>query len=111
MRRTSTLARDMGHGMTQPTKPNDARNTNATWLVTAKNESGGMGQFPRRVFVVGMMVATMAGCNKMIRRGQSPDDQLIKVKESKSGSKYIRETCAIWGLEYFKTEEIGLKIR
>jgi hypothetical protein len=57
----------------------------------------------------GILVST--GCNKFIKRAQSPDDDSeITQFEDKSpvGPKYISETCGMWGMDYAKIEGIGL---
>lgn len=59
------------------------------------------------LFVAGILVA-VAGCNNMIRRGQSPDDQLVKLTEDADDTLYIENTCRIYGLDFAKIEGIGL---
>ena len=61
------------------------------------------------VSVAGIIGAT--GCNRFIKRGQSPDDEsdLTQfVDKSPTGPKYISETCGMWGMDYAEIEGIGL---
>jgi len=61
------------------------------------------------ISVAGILTAT--GCNKFIKRAQSPDDgeDLSQfVDKSPTGPKYISETCGMWGMDYAKIEGIGL---
>jgi flagellar basal body P-ring protein FlgI len=44
----------------------------------------------------------------MIRRGQSPDDQLVKLTEEADDTQYIEDACRIYGLNFAKIEGIGL---
>ena len=52
------------------------------------------------------------GCNNMIRRGQSPDEQLIKFNDApnlnQKDTKYVASICNVWGLNYEKIEGVGL---
>ena len=59
------------------------------------------------LFVAGLVIA-VAGCNNMIKRGQSPDDQLLKLSEEADSTRYIEDTCRIYGLNFAKIEGIGL---
>ena len=59
--------------------------------------------------VAGILTAT--GCNKFIKRGQSPDDEgevSRFVDKSPTGPKYVSETCNMWGMDYAEIEGIGL---
>ena len=59
--------------------------------------------------VAGILTAT--GCNKFIKRGQSPDDEgdvSQFVDNAPTGPKYVSETCNMWGMDYAKIEGIGL---
>lgn len=44
----------------------------------------------------------------MIKRGQSPDDQMIKLSEEVSETKYIADACRIYGMNFAKIEGIGM---
>ena len=60
------------------------------------------------VSIAGILTAT--GCNNLIKRAQSPDDDELGqfVDKSAVGPKYISETCGMWGMDYAKIEGIGL---
>lgn len=60
------------------------------------------------ISIAGILSAT--GCNNLIRRGQSPDDDELGqfVDKSPVGPKYISETCGMWGMDYAEIEGIGL---
>ncbi len=59
------------------------------------------------VAVGGLLWTT--GCNRLIQRSQSPDDDITQLKDkSPAGPKYISETCGLWGMDYVKIEGIGL---
>ncbi len=61
------------------------------------------------VAVSGLLMAT--GCNRFIKRAQSPDDDgdITRFEDkSPTGPKYISETCGLWGMDYAKIEGIGL---
>lgn len=53
-------------------------------------------------------VVAASGCNNMIKRGQSPDDALMKVTEDTASTRYVSDLCRIYGLNFAKIEGIGL---
>ncbi len=59
-----------------------------------------------------LVATTMLGCNKMINRGQSPDEApaLKFTEEPSKGAKYVSDTCGMWGMNYAKIEGIGLAV-
>ena len=65
----------------------------------------------RRLFLAGL-IATTAGCQNMIRRGQSPDDPLnISKYENgtfKPSARPIKDVCVFFGLESQKVYGVGL---
>ncbi len=62
----------------------------------------------RAGLLVAALVVAVAGCNNMIRRGQSPDDQLLKLTQEADSTRYIEDACRIYGLNFAKIEGIGL---
>ena len=66
----------------------------------------------RRLFLAGALV-TASGCQKLIGRGQSPDTagNLVQLyDENVSKTKYIGDTCGIYGLNFAKVDGIGLAV-
>ena len=65
----------------------------------------------RRLFLAGVIVSA-AGCQNMIRRGQSPDEPLPISKyannDVKSGPRSIGDICSLSGLDLQKVFGIGL---
>ena len=63
----------------------------------------------RRLFLASLIVAS-AGCQNIIRRGQSPDEQTLTsaAPDDPYGTKYIGDVCGIWGLNFAKVQGIGL---
>jgi len=58
-------------------------------------------------------VFLLSGCNRLIRRGQSPDkessESIFNYRETPyEGPQYIAETCRMWGLKPARAEGIGL---
>lgn len=61
--------------------------------------------------IFSLSLPLQTGCNNMIRRGQSPDEQMIKFNDSPAidrETKYVASICNVWGLNYEKIEGIGL---
>lgn len=56
------------------------------------------------------------GCNRLIKRGQSPDDEpspenILNYSDAATeGPRYISETSRMWGMDYAKVEGIGLAV-
>ena len=65
----------------------------------------------RRLFLAGVIAST-AGCQNLIRRGQSPDEPLNLSKyqdnEVKTGARVIGDICALSGLDSQRVYGIGL---
>ena len=67
-------------------------------------------EFGRRLFLAGLVVSA-TGCKNFVERAQSPDNQILQLHDEKQeGTRYIGDTCAIWGLNYTKVEGIGLAV-
>ena len=85
------------------TSSNDPSNSN--------NNRDQLLKIGRRLFLAGV-IASAAGCQNMIRRGQSPDEPLQISKyannDVKSGPRSIGEICSLSGLDLQKVFGIGL---
>lgn len=77
----------------------------------SKNNRDQLYKIGRRLFLAGVIAST-AGCQNMIRRGQSPDEPLNVSKyednASKAGPRAIGDICGIFGLDSQKVYGIGL---
>lgn len=69
------------------------------------------GKVGRRLFLAGL-VLTASGCQNMIKRGQSPDGNMLSKYSQKKhdGPRYVRDVCGIFGLDYKKVHGIGLAV-
>ena len=85
--------------------------TNCNDPSNSKNNRDQLIKIGRRLFLAGMIAST-AGCQNMIRRGQSPDVPLAESKYAgnsvKSGPRAIGDICGLFGLESQKVYGIGL---
>ena len=64
-----------------------------------------MGVISRRIFLAGLVVAS-SGCQNLVKRGQSPDRDIVESKTPKT--KYIASLCKMSGLRDEKIEGIAL---
>lgn len=55
-----------------------------------------------------LAISMQLGCNNMIRRGQSPDQQLLKFNDAPVDTKYVANVCNFWGLRTKTVEGVGL---
>ena len=60
------------------------------------------------LFAVATM--SMVGCGNAIRRGQSPDDSLIKFSGESDDTKFVGQVCGVKGLRPSQIEGIGLVV-
>ena len=85
--------------------------TNCNDQSNPKNNRDQLFKIGRRLFLAGVIAST-AGCQNMIRRGQSPDEQLDVSKYEnnvfKSGPRSIGKICGLAGLDSQKVYGIGL---
>ena len=51
-----------------------------------------------------------AGCGSVIRRGQSPDDSLLRLNEKNGVTTFIGDTCGVKGVRPGRIEGIGLAV-
>ncbi|MEM9412262.1 MAG: flagellar basal body P-ring protein FlgI, partial [Planctomycetota bacterium] len=67
---------------------------------------------PISLVAIGMMTVTIfaSGCGNVIRRGQSPDDSLMKFSERNDSTRFIGEICGVRGLRPMQIEGIGLVV-
>ena len=74
-------------------------------------------QFPERnhtaiILVLLWTVTTMSmvGCGNAIRRGQSPDDSMIKFTSKTDNTNFVGQVCGVKGLRPAQIEGIGLVV-
>ncbi|MEL7496379.1 MAG: flagellar basal body P-ring protein FlgI [Planctomycetota bacterium] len=73
--------------------------------------SGGQ-QLGRRIFLATLIVS-LGGCQNLIQRGQSPDSVTSANPFSKKkieGTRYVRDICGVFGLDYKLVHGIGLAV-
>ena len=75
-----------------------------TQATSAKTRSD-IGVFSRRIFLAGLVVAS-SGCQNLVRRGQSPDNDIVESAAPKT--KYVATVCKMSGLRDEKVEGIAL---
>jgi len=64
-----------------------------------------IGSISRRVFLAGLVVVS-SGCQNLVKRGQSPDEDIVTVAQS--DTRYVASVCKMAGLRGKKIEGIAL---
>ena len=62
------------------------------------------------ILAVSFLPASFVGCGNVIRRGQSPDNSLVKFADDKSDTKFIGDITGIRGIRPEQIEGIGLVV-
>ena len=74
------------------------------------NSISQLGNVSRRLFICGLVVATTSGCQNLVKRGQSPDTNIVAdtAETVVAKTKYIASICKMAGLRGEKIEGIAL---
>ena len=72
---------------------------------TPAKKRANIGLFSRRIFLASLVVAS-SGCQNLVKRGQSPDEDVIETV--KPTTKYVASVCKMSGLRDEKIEGIAL---